>query len=130
MRIEQGRLEEGLADFLACGARTVARSFYPWWSEAALVHARLDHAEEAVRLAEEEVALARRWGVPEMTAVALRALGIATGGPKGLRTHIFRAGSRSFGGATRQQMPGADAGFVGEPPQEARVGLRAPSIKG
>ncbi|HET6353182.1 AAA family ATPase [Streptomyces sp.] len=90
LRVEQGRLEEGLADFLACGARTVARNmpapgFYPWRSEAALVHARLGHAEEAVRLAEEEVTLARRWGVPEMTAVALRALGIVTGGPEGLQ---------------------------------------------
>ncbi|WP_405803954.1 AAA family ATPase [Streptomyces sp. NBC_00210] len=90
LRTEQGRLEEGLADFLTCGARTVARNmlapgFYPWRSEAALVHARLGRAEEAVRLAEEEVALARRWGVAEMTGVALRALGIVTGGPKGLQ---------------------------------------------
>ncbi|MFK0259629.1 LuxR C-terminal-related transcriptional regulator [Streptomyces sp. NPDC090445] len=88
LRIAQDRPEDALADFLECGARTGARNmpgpgFYPWRSEAALVHARLGRADEALRLAEEEAELARAWAVPEMQGVALRALGLVTGGPRG-----------------------------------------------
>jgi hypothetical protein len=57
--------------------------FYPWRSEAAIVHARLGRADEALRLAEEEAELARARAVPEMQGVALRALGLVTGGPRG-----------------------------------------------
>lgn len=57
--------------------------FYPWRSEAVLVHARLGRADEALRLAEEEAELARARAVPEMQGVALRALGLVTGGPRG-----------------------------------------------
>lgn len=90
LRTAQGRLEEALADFLDCGARTKARrmpapGFYPWRSEAALIYARLGRTEEALKLAEEEVALAKRWDVPEMRGTALRALGLVTGGTEGLR---------------------------------------------
>ncbi|WP_160159203.1 AAA family ATPase [Streptomyces sp. SLBN-118] len=95
LRVEQGRLEEGVADFLACGARTVARNmpapgFYPWRSEAALVHARLGHAEDAVRLAEEEVALARRWGVPEMTGSRCAPWESSPAGPRAYRCSTKR----------------------------------------
>ncbi|GGO90512.1 helix-turn-helix transcriptional regulator [Wenjunlia tyrosinilytica] len=90
LRIEQGRLEESLADFLLCGLRTATRhmpspGFYPWRSEAALVHSMLGQSEQARALAEEELTLARQWGVPEMIGVALRALGVVTGGHEGLR---------------------------------------------
>ncbi|WP_308403763.1 helix-turn-helix transcriptional regulator [Streptomyces rhizoryzae] len=89
LRCAQGRLPEGLADFLLCGERTCARSmpnpgFFPWRSEAALVHAALRQGEEARALAQEEVRLARIWGVPEVTGVAVRALGVVVGGRKGL----------------------------------------------
>ncbi|MER7150206.1 AAA family ATPase [Streptomyces lydicus] len=89
LRCAQGRLEEGLADFLLCGERTCARGmpnpgFFPWRSEAALVYAALRQGEAARALAEEELRLARSWGVPEVTGVAVRALGVVVGGRKGL----------------------------------------------
>ncbi|MFE7302448.1 AAA family ATPase [Streptomyces sp. NPDC057579] len=89
LRCAQGRLEEGLADFLLCGERTCARGmtnpgFFPWRSEAALVYAALRQGEAARTLAEEELRLARSWGAPEVTGVAVRALGVVVGGRQGL----------------------------------------------
>ncbi|MFH8382400.1 ATP-binding protein [Kitasatospora sp. NPDC018058] len=89
LRVAQGRLEEGLADFLLCGERTCGRGFHspavhPWRSEAALVHAALRQSEAARPLAEEELTLARAWGVPETVGVALHAMGTVVGGQEGL----------------------------------------------
>ncbi|MCX5208890.1 LuxR family transcriptional regulator [Kitasatospora sp. NBC_00240] len=89
LRVAQGRPAEALADFRGCGGRIAARGIectwiYPWRSEAALVHAALGERPQAVRLAEEELAIARRWGSPETVGAALRALALATGGPDGL----------------------------------------------
>ncbi|TQK50152.1 AAA ATPase-like protein [Streptomyces sp. SLBN-118] len=88
LRMVQGRAQEGLADFLHAGARARTRlmggpAVLPWRSEAALAHASLGAYEEAAALVEEELTLARAWGVPEVTAVALRAGGLITGGSAG-----------------------------------------------
>ncbi|MEU8517904.1 AAA family ATPase [Kitasatospora sp. NPDC048722] len=89
LRVAQGRLDEGLADFLRCGERAVARGmsgpgFHTWRSEAALVQAALRRGEAARSLAEEELGLARAWGVPETVGTALTALGVVRGGVEGL----------------------------------------------
>ncbi|MFH8385807.1 AAA family ATPase [Kitasatospora sp. NPDC018058] len=88
LRTAQGRLDQALADFLLCGERSGLRGmtnpgFYPWRSEAALVLTALGQPEHGRALASEELRLARKWGVAEMTGVALRALGVATGGSEG-----------------------------------------------
>jgi DNA-binding CsgD family transcriptional regulator len=89
LRAAQGRPAEAITDFRTCGARTEARGMhcpwiYPWRSEAALAHVALGEHETARLLAEEELALARHWGVAEPVGVALRALALAVGGPQGL----------------------------------------------
>ena len=51
LRAAQGRNEEALADFLACGQRCerlgITLGIWPWRSEAAIAHALLGHAQEA-----------------------------------------------------------------------------------
>ncbi|MFK4228022.1 AAA family ATPase [Streptomyces sp. NPDC019890] len=88
LRMAQGRAREGLADFLHAGARAGARrmsgpAVLPWRSEAALAHAVLGEHEQASALVEDELTLAQAWGIPEFTGVALRALGVITGGSAG-----------------------------------------------
>ncbi|MEV4612477.1 AAA family ATPase [Kitasatospora sp. NPDC049258] len=101
LRAAQGRPAEAIADFRACGERTEARGLrcpwiYPWRSEAALVRLALGEREAARTLAEEELALARRWGVPEAIGAAGRALALATGGPEGL--DLLREAVRTLDG--------------------------------
>jgi hypothetical protein len=57
---------------------------YHWRSEAALAHARLSNVQEAVRLAREEVGLAREFGRPGALGIALRNYGLVKGGDGGL----------------------------------------------
>jgi DNA-binding CsgD family transcriptional regulator len=63
-------------------------AFNPLWiparSHAALALHRLGRDAEATALIEEELDLARGWGVPVAIAVSLRTLGLVTGGPDGL----------------------------------------------
>ncbi|HZB32928.1 MAG TPA: LuxR C-terminal-related transcriptional regulator, partial [Streptosporangiaceae bacterium] len=85
----RGDHEAALADHIECGRRLtdagiVNPAFVPWRSRAARVSHRLGRGEAALRLAGEEVALARRWGTPRAVGVALRALGVAAGGADGL----------------------------------------------
>ncbi|WP_369374223.1 AAA family ATPase [Streptomyces sp. cg36] len=91
LRLAQGHVREALADFLLCGHRTTARGLagagvLAWRSEAALAHAALGEHEAALTLAREEVSLARQWGVRASEGIALRALGLVTGGAEGLTT--------------------------------------------
>lgn len=88
LRVAQGRTGEGLADLLAVGAlatRALVRcpSFLPWRSEAALAYLATGQAEEARRLADEELELARTFRAPRALGVALRAAGLARGGQAG-----------------------------------------------
>jgi DNA-binding CsgD family transcriptional regulator len=57
-----------------------------WRSDAALVHLRLGNREEALRLAGQEVDLARAFGAPRTLGSALRARGLVEGGERGVRT--------------------------------------------
>ncbi len=56
----------------------------PWRSSAAVSLAAVGQRAEALRLAGEEVALAKRWGARRSIGVALRAAGVASGDRAGL----------------------------------------------
>ena len=88
LRVEQGRVAEGLEDFLAVGAlltraMITCPGYLPWRSEAALAHLALGDPESAGRLAEEELELARAFGAPRALGVAKRAAGVVAGGERG-----------------------------------------------
>jgi DNA-binding CsgD family transcriptional regulator len=89
LRAAQGRFAEAVEDFLACGRRLVARGtqhpgLLAWRSDAALALLRIDQAREARRLAEEELDLARRLGIPRALGIVWRATGLIRGGSAGL----------------------------------------------
>jgi DNA-binding CsgD family transcriptional regulator len=88
LRVEQGRVAEGLADFLGVGAlatRTYVTcpSYLPWRSEAALAHLALGDQPAAQHLAQEELELARTFGAPRALGVAQTAAGVVAGGDAG-----------------------------------------------
>jgi DNA-binding CsgD family transcriptional regulator len=88
LRVAQGRVAEGLEDFLAVGARltrgmVTSPAFLPWRSEAALAHLALGEHEPSRRLAEEELQLAHAFGAPRALGVAKRAAGVIAGGDRG-----------------------------------------------
>jgi DNA-binding CsgD family transcriptional regulator len=89
LRIGQGRVAEGLEDFLAVGARltrgmVTCPGFLPWRSEAALAHLALGDRDAAGRLAAEELELAQAFGAPRALGVAKRAAGVVAGGDRGV----------------------------------------------
>jgi DNA-binding CsgD family transcriptional regulator len=88
LRVGQGRVAEGLEDFLGVGitltrAMVTCPSYLPWRSEAALAHLALGDGDEAGRLAAEELDLARDFGAPRALGVAKRAAGVVAGGERG-----------------------------------------------
>jgi DNA-binding CsgD family transcriptional regulator len=88
LRVEQGRVAEGLEDFLAVGlaltrALITCPSYLPWRSEAALAHLALGEREQARRLADEELELAGAFGTPRALGVAKRAAGVIASGDRG-----------------------------------------------
>ena len=88
LRVEQGRVAEGLEDFLGVGvdltrAVVTCPSYLPWRSEAALAYLALGDREPAGRLAEEELELALAFGAPRALGVAKRAAGVVAGGERG-----------------------------------------------
>lgn len=89
LRYAQGRFAEAVDDFLACGQRLTARGIrHPgilaWRSSAALALQSLDQRQEAFRLVDEELDLARRLDVPRALGIALRAAGLLRGGRDGI----------------------------------------------
>jgi DNA-binding CsgD family transcriptional regulator len=89
LRVAQGRLDEGLADFLAVGrlatrAQVICPGYLAWRSEAALAHLMLAEHESAKRLADEELAVARTFGAPRALGIAQRAAGLVAGGEQGV----------------------------------------------
>ncbi len=56
----------------------------PWRSWCAIALAGLGDRDAALELAEEELAIARDWGAPRQVGVALRAVGLASGGDAGI----------------------------------------------
>jgi DNA-binding CsgD family transcriptional regulator len=89
LRIETGSPERGVEELLQVGdtVRPVHLdnpSGVPWRSWAAEGLRLLDRNEEARALAEEELALARRWGDPYAIGASLRVLGLVEGGAAGI----------------------------------------------
>jgi DNA-binding CsgD family transcriptional regulator len=89
LRIESGSPERGVEDLLQVGetARLVPcdnPSDLPWRGWAAEGLRLLDRNDEARALAEEELALARRWGDPHTIGASLRVLGLVEGGKTGI----------------------------------------------
>jgi tetratricopeptide (TPR) repeat protein len=88
LRVAEGRVAEGLEDFLGVGAdltqaMVTCPSYLPWRSQAALAHLALGDHESAGRLAEEELELARAFGAPRALGMAKRAAGVVAGGERG-----------------------------------------------
>jgi DNA-binding CsgD family transcriptional regulator/tetratricopeptide (TPR) repeat protein len=85
----RGDTEQGLAQTLDLGRR-YARvgghnpAFMPWRSQAALALLRLGREDEARRLSDEEVQLARQWGARSALGRATRVAGLVEGGAAGL----------------------------------------------
>jgi DNA-binding CsgD family transcriptional regulator len=76
LRLAQGRAEEALADARASAVGAFADgnpTACPWRSEAALALVALGRGGEALKLAEDELALARAFGAPHGISAALRA---------------------------------------------------------
>jgi DNA-binding CsgD family transcriptional regulator len=90
LRIETGSPERGVDDLLQVG-ETVRRlpfdnpSCVPWRGGAAEGLRLLDRKDDARALADEELALARRWGDPLAIGASLRVLALLEGGTPGIR---------------------------------------------
>jgi DNA-binding CsgD family transcriptional regulator len=88
VHLHAGRPEAALAGFRALGDSMEVGgvpnpAYYPWRSQAALLLRRRGDGPEALRLAQEELELARRWGAARTIGVALSALGLVHGGREG-----------------------------------------------
>jgi DNA-binding CsgD family transcriptional regulator len=88
LRAAQRRLDAGLADMQAAGdvaLRTgaVSPAYLAWRSAAALVQLASGEREAALRLAREEVELARGFGAARVLGASLRVAGVVTGGREG-----------------------------------------------
>jgi DNA-binding CsgD family transcriptional regulator len=88
LRVAQGRVADGLEDFLGLGADLTRAmiscpSYLPWRAEASLAQLTLGDRESAGRLAEEELGLAQAFGTSRAIGVAKRAAGIIAGGERG-----------------------------------------------
>ncbi|MFE9907670.1 AAA family ATPase [Streptomyces clavifer] len=89
LRASVGDPAGALDDFRECGRRQTGRDVQspvvtPWRSAAAECHLLLGETPEALALAEEESRYAAVWDTPRVRGRALRVLGTATGGRRGL----------------------------------------------
>ncbi|MEF9905276.1 helix-turn-helix transcriptional regulator [Streptomyces sp. P9-A2] len=89
LRAAAGDPAAALDDFLECGRRQTVREaarsvVAPWRIGAAECRLALGRPREALALAEEELRLAEVWHTPRVLGRALRVLGEATGGRRGL----------------------------------------------
>jgi DNA-binding NarL/FixJ family response regulator len=89
LRIETGSPERGVEELLEVGETLRLVHFdnpcdTPWRSYAAEGLRLLDRHDEARALADEELALARRWGDPHTVGASLRVLGLVEGGEEGI----------------------------------------------
>ncbi|MEU1512867.1 AAA family ATPase [Streptomyces sp. NPDC005811] len=89
LRFTENDVAGALHDFLECGRRQSARAVLspvvtPWRTAAAECRLALGNPREALALAEEELRLARVWNTPRTVGRALRVLGRATRGRRGL----------------------------------------------
>lgn len=86
LRLAQGRATEAADDIAEFGRRDelwggASPLAARWRSQAALALAAAGDAEQAHRLALDDLALARRWGAASGVGVALRAAALVEGGP-------------------------------------------------
>ncbi len=88
LHLAHGRPGPALTDARAAGDMVSATIANPaccdWRSPAALALAALDRRPEARAVAEDELSAARRFAIPDAEGVALRTLGLVTGGVDGL----------------------------------------------
>jgi DNA-binding CsgD family transcriptional regulator len=89
LRIKTGMPERGVEELLQAGKTVQLLPFdnpgtAPWRSWAAEGLRLLARTEEARALAEDELALARRWGDPQTIGASLRVLGLVEGGKTGI----------------------------------------------
>ncbi|MEV0020793.1 LuxR C-terminal-related transcriptional regulator [Streptomyces atroolivaceus] len=89
LRASAGDPAGALDDFRECGRRQLGRDVEspvvtPWRSAAAECHLLLGEPAQALALAEEENRYAAVWNTPRVRGRALRVLGAATGGGRGL----------------------------------------------
>jgi DNA-binding CsgD family transcriptional regulator/tetratricopeptide (TPR) repeat protein len=89
LRILRGDPARGAEELLAAGRAFDAvgsrnPAFIAWRSSAAFAKLQLGERDEALRLAGEELELARTWGAPRALGAALRAAGTVEGGEQGL----------------------------------------------
>ncbi|MGW2048834.1 AAA family ATPase [Streptomyces sp. NPDC001858] len=89
LRFTEGDIAGALHDFLECGRRQSARAVLspvvtPWRTAAAECRLELGNPQEALALATEELRLAQVWDTPRTKGRALRVLGRATRGRRGL----------------------------------------------
>lgn len=90
-----GDPRSALTDLLQCGERQkewgiTNPALVHWRSAAALAHAALGQDDEARRLIDEDLELARMWGTPGALGASLRAAGLLAGGRRG-RTLLAEA---------------------------------------
>jgi DNA-binding CsgD family transcriptional regulator len=87
LRIAQGRPEDGVADLLWCGRLMEESRGLPWpgdWRvHAAPALSALGRRDLGGQLAREQLALARRVGVPGALGMSLHAAGLVAGGAEG-----------------------------------------------
>ncbi|MEV2234718.1 AAA family ATPase [Streptomyces phaeochromogenes] len=103
LRAATGDPAGALGDFLECGRHQSARDVVspvvtPWRTASAECHLALGRPRQALTLAEEELRLATVWNTPRVLGRALRVLGTATGGRRGLEltdraVRLLRQGS-------------------------------------
>ena len=132
LRIASGRTADGVADLLSCGERQERwgaqnPSVIPWRSMAAEGMIRLSRGDEARRLADEEVELARRAGTPRALGMALRVAGPRPAGPRAARGgggHARERAERAGDG------PGARRAGRGAAPGAEAKGRRRPAAQG
>jgi DNA-binding NarL/FixJ family response regulator len=83
VRVAQGRTDDALADALELGRRYerfgIRRAVPAWRSLAAVLLCGRGEIGEALRLANEELELAERWGTPLAVGLALCRLGLVQG---------------------------------------------------
>jgi DNA-binding CsgD family transcriptional regulator len=89
LRLAQDSPATALRDLLDCGERLQDLSILspgtvPWRSSAALAHLALGDRSAAIKMAEEELDLARRLAGSRAVGVALRVLGLSTTGESGI----------------------------------------------
>ncbi|WP_405568034.1 AAA family ATPase [Streptomyces phaeochromogenes] len=134
LRAATGDPAGALGDFLECGRHQSARDVVspvvtPWRTASAECHLALGRPRQALALAEEELRLATVWNTPRVLGRALRVLGTATGGRRGLEltdraVRILRQGADGASGGTRESAREATRESAREAPSD-RDGIAA-----